>query len=251
MLILVASTASYSDAWTPFTTLFERFWGDCPYRKVLFSDMPVVMPDKGGFSFTDIKQDRGWIQNLLDVLAFSDFPIVAVFQEDFFLTYPVDQPRIARILEWFEKSDYDCCRLNPTPGGEEPEIAPGIGNVSQQIVSCQVGMWKRERLMELCRRVLAAGGMTPAHFEIYGSQVAADFKVCGWIRQDGPWTWPIAYQCSAIANGKWMSGAVRFCIEQGIVLNPKRPILYADDADEAVTSGRYAEFIREMEAKQA
>lgn len=248
MLILVPSVKSYADAWTPFTTLFERFWPDCPYRKVLFSDAPAVTTEIGFFEFHGIR-DRGWTQNLMDVASTYADTAVMVFQEDFFLCYPVDQSRIARILEWFEKSDYDCCRLNPTPGGEEPEIAPGIGVVTQYRASCQVGMWKRERLLDLCRRVLAHGGSTPSHFETLGSTLIDDFKICGWIRRDGPWTWPVAYQCSAIANGKWMSGAVKFCMEQGILLNPKRPVLYADNAEEAIIGGRYAEFIREAEAR--
>lgn len=255
MLVLCASCKSYSDAWEPFCTLFQRFWPDCPYRKVLFSDMPAVMPDLHGFSFTDIGTDRGWVQNLLDVLTFSNFETVMFFQEDFFLCYPVDQPRMARIVEWFEKSEYDICRLYPCPGAnDEREVFPGIGEMTLYAPyrsSCQTAIYKREKLMELCRRLLANGFPKIQQFELQGSRLIDDFKICGWIRKAGehPSTWPVSYQCSAIANGKWMSGAVGFCMSQGILLNPKRDVIYADTADDAILKNRYYEFIQEMEAK--
>lgn len=228
MLILVASCRSYSDAWTPFCTLFERFWPDCPYRKVLFSDKPEVMPDLRGFSFTDLKRDQGWIENLLTVLEFSDFKTVMVFQEDFFLCYPVDQSRIARILEWFEKSDQAACYLYPMGHQEGPEMFESIGHFPMHVsyrVSCQVALWKRDKLLELCRRLREIGRNSVQEFELWGSQLIDDFKLACWIRKDNqhPETWPISYQCSAIARGKWMAGAVKFCLDQGIVLNPKRP----------------------------
>lgn len=235
MLICVASCKSYSDAWTPFATLFERFWPDCPYRKVLFSDKPEVMPEIGGLEFQDIA-DEGWIQNLWKMLVgpAHGSEVVLLLQEDFFLCYPVDQPRIARILEWFEKSDYAICRLYPLGYDTDAEIFPGICELQADApyrASCQASLWKRDRLMELCRRVLGAGGKSPTDFEITGSPLIRDFKVCGWMRRGHPSTWALAYQCTAISWGKWMSGAVGFCLDQGIVLNPKRQIMWSGDQE--------------------
>lgn len=267
MLILCASVKSYQDAWRPFDTLFNRMWPDCPYEKVLFSDRhwPDGMKSLGVFTIHWLEHDGGWIQNLLTMLERNgpspyvpqlERDTVMVFQEDFFLTYPVDQSRIAGIHEWFITSDFDACWLYPLGYNEGPEVYPGIAAIpvtAPYRASCQVAIWKRERLIELCSRLRAAGHNTVQHYELYGSQMIDDFRLCGWIRKDNahPETWPISYQCSAIARGKWMAGAVKFCLDQGIVLNPKREILWAEDANEALWRGRYDEFVREMEAKQA
>jgi hypothetical protein len=256
MKILVASCRNYSDAWTPFTTLFDRFWPGCDYPRVIYSDRPDVMPAAvtetngfmpriGSFYIHEI-HDEGWNRNLLNVLRGESVECVAVFQEDFFVCYPVNGKRIREIEIFLIDSDYDCCRLYPCPGGDENlEIYPGIGEIGSMApyrASCQVAIWKRPKLIELLERLLANRWNKIQEFEINGSRLIDDFKLCGVIRKGHPETWPLCYHCSAIANGRWMQGAIKFCQEQGVPLS-KREIVFASDADRAILSGGYYEWL--------
>lgn len=248
MLILCASCQAYSDAWMPFSTLFQRFWPDCPYRRVLFSDRPEPMVEIPGFEFLQIADD-GWIRNLLKMLAMYPDQNVAVFQEDFFICYPVKTDVVDRLDRWLETTNYAMCRLYPCPGAnDEVEIVPGVGAITQYSpyrASCQVAIWRRVDLMELCRRLLNNGYTKIQDFELQGSRLIDDFRLCGWIRKEvgHPSDWPLCYHCSAIAAGKWMQGAVEFCKQQNVPLSNKRGIIFGSSADEAILKGDYYEWL--------
>lgn len=243
MQILVASCAGYSDAWSPFLQLWDMFWSDCRIKRRVFSDKPEGKEwnpptDWKGWSF-DWITDAGWIENLLRQVQHGRHDdTVMLFQEDFFLCYPIDNMLIARVNDWLLKSDYACVRLNPTPGAEGPPIPDSIRQAecddwaiaeilpgTQYRVSCQVTLWKRAALAELCRRLREQGCIRIQDFEVRGQSLIDDLPVAGWVRHGHPATWPVSYQCSAIQNGKWMRGAVDFCKSVGIELNPKRAIV--------------------------
>ena len=258
MDIYCISCKSYADAWVPFGTFFQRFWHDCPYRRTLISDIDpptnTLMPFFPGHIL--LMDDNGWIENLAIGLRKNIqhsqsepmSPTVSVWQEDFFLSSRVPTATVVRLDKFMQESDFDCCRLFPCPGANDPnEIVPGVGLITGYApyrASCQVAIWKRKSLLTLCDRLMAEGYSTAAHFEMYGSRMIDDFKICGWIREKGTRDeWPVLYLCSAIASGKWMSGAIQFCKEQGVPITGKREILYASGAEEAVLRAGYYEWL--------
>lgn len=219
MLIAVASCSGYSDAWKPFCHLFNTYWPDCPYRKVLFSDQAEFShPD---FE-TDWITDKGWNQNLLSFLRRQTDETVLVFQEDFFLCDPARTAVIAEIDEFVRTSDYAMCRLYPCPGADGPVIFGKVGEITANATyraSCQATIWKKSKLEELLERLIAGGHPRIQDFEIMGSRLINDFKLSAWFRDDEHRElWPLPYHCTAICSGKWMAGAIELCRQHGIKL---------------------------------
>lgn len=221
MLVLVNSCAAYSDAWKPFCELFNRYWEDCPFPKRFISSGSGETP---GFEFEPIN-DLGWVFNLKSAVERDRNPTVLVLQEDFFLCQQVDTAWLQACDEWLPGSAYDCCRLYPCPGGDGETVWRNVAKCSPlqpYRISCQATLWKRERLLECCQRVLRRGG-SPYDFEIKGTESCGDFNVCAVIRDDEHREqWPFSYLSTAIVRGKWLRGALDWCEKVGVQVDTSR-----------------------------
>jgi hypothetical protein len=63
---LVLSCDKYSDLWTPFAQLFERYWPDCPFDKYFASNQ--IPFDKYEFQPILMGEDKTWSSGLISVL---------------------------------------------------------------------------------------------------------------------------------------------------------------------------------------
>ena len=169
--VLVTSCDAYRDVERPFLTLFRRHWPDCPFELVVNGET-----DAGPGFDRAILSGRGkpWCQMLVEALDQIATPYVLLLMNDYFLTAPVETPRVLRRLEQAKRFDAANLRLNPNPPGHRPfgspadELLEMPKNVAY-CVTCQAGIWNRGYL-----RGLAARNRSAWEFERYGSFMLAD-----------------------------------------------------------------------------
>ena len=227
MAVVVISCAAYRDAWGPFSGLFAKFWGDCPYPRYLISAKPPDDSQIHGFLPLWAERDV-WIEKLAAGLAKIDDAAVLLFQEDFFLCDPVLAEKVESGRRLVTECYYDCARVYPGPGGDgEPIGKLGYADVTAEAeyrISCQAAWWNRERLIHLCQRLLSRGRQMCPDFEHYGQALSEDFKIASWIRDGHSSTWPVSYHCSAIGRGKWARAAIDLCKRNGIAVSGNREV---------------------------
>ena len=91
--LVVSSCDAFFDAWRPFYAFLEKFWGDCPLDGFLVTNELEVRSSR--IRSIAVGEDRGWSSNLLCALTQIAHPYVLYFQEDYFLTAPIDRAHLA------------------------------------------------------------------------------------------------------------------------------------------------------------
>ncbi|MGI8955856.1 MAG: hypothetical protein ACR2II_02935 [Chthoniobacterales bacterium] len=221
--LLVSSCDAFFDAWRPFHAFFEKFWGDCPLEMFLLTNaLKVHSPRMRGIA---VGEDRGWSSNLLFALEQIAHPYVLYFQEDYFLTAPVERTQLARdFTEAMELgADSICFRARSKFDAGFRPLNDRFGIVplsSEGRTRCQVTLWKRSALQSILRE-----GETAWNFEARGSARTQEMKILSYASRENA---PIRYLMSAISRGFWMPGAIELCRSQGVTIDPFfRPVFPA------------------------
>lgn len=221
--LVVSSCDAFFDAWRPFHAFFEKFWGDCPLEIFfLTNDLQVRSPRLRGIA---LGEDRGWSSNMLRALEQIAHPYVLYFQEDYFLTAPVERARLARdFAEAMEAGADSLCfraRSKFDPGFRPLNDRYGIVPLdSEGRTRCQVTLWKRSALQSILRE-----GETAWNFEARGSARTQEMKILSYASRENA---PIRYLMSAISRGLWMPEAIELCRAAGVTIDPFfRPVFPA------------------------
>ena len=147
--VLVVSCDKYSDMWSPFFTLFWRFWSDCPFKVYLLSNnvdfnMPKVSTIKVG-------DDRSWSDTLLECLIKIREPYIMLFLEDLLLVDYVDTDRVLEVFRWIDQHKSNYVRLHPFPKPDK-YLNPMLGKISKGTVyrtGTITSVWNKNILMKL------------------------------------------------------------------------------------------------------
>jgi hypothetical protein len=144
------SCDAYRDLWTPFFTLFWRYWPDCPFPVYLgtnsaYFDDPRVRNLRAG--------NHEWSQRLKAHLQQIEAEYVLLLLEDYFFTASISTEAINESLHWLHRLNGIVLRLFPCPGPDEPlEHNRAIGRIYPYAwyrVSTQAAIWKKPQLLEL------------------------------------------------------------------------------------------------------
>jgi hypothetical protein len=213
--IIVSSCDAFFDAWQPFSAFLRKFWPDCPLDLFLLTNelrvksatvRPIVLGP-----------DRGWSSNLLAALPQIPHPYLLYFQEDYFLTAPVDSSQLARDFTEVIAAGADslCFRARSQPDAGFQPVNDRYGVVpldSDGRTRCQVTLWKRESLTSILRE-----GETAWNFEARGSARTRRMQILSYQRRENA---PIRYLMSAISRGLWMPDAIQLCRAHGVKIDP-------------------------------
>lgn len=159
------SCDAYRDLWTPFFTLFWRYWPDCPFPVYLGSNHaqfphPRVTTLNAG--------THCWSAELKAHLSQIDAQYVLLLLEDFFFTCTIDTGDIVDLLRTLHGLHGTVLRLYPLPGPDQPLASDeSVGQISQFAsfrVSTQAAIWKKSGLAELL-----PDNETPWDFEVEGT----------------------------------------------------------------------------------
>jgi hypothetical protein len=148
--VLVMSCDAYRDLWTPFFTLFWRYWPDCPFPVYLGTnracfDHPRVRSLAAG--------DHEWSNRLRSHLSEIETEYVLLLLEDYFFTEPISTEKIVEALCSLERLSGTVLRLYPVPGPDEPVSGySNIGRIAPLAsyrVSTQASIWNKMNLPKL------------------------------------------------------------------------------------------------------
>jgi hypothetical protein len=213
--IVVSSCDRFFDAWRPFAFFFRKFWGDCPFPVYLIGNELRVKSES--IRYTAVGKDRGWATNMQVALKQIDTPYILYFQEDYFLTAPVDREQLARDIEYaFEQNAasfcfFDLSLLEP----DFRKINEPFGLVpaeSQGRTRLQTTLWKRDVFASLLR-----AGENAWNMEARGSGRTRDLVMFSYARNDLS---PIRYLMSGIVRGLWTPEALALCRRDNVPIIP-------------------------------
>lgn len=150
--VMVMSCDAYRDLWTPFFTLFQRFWPDCPFRLFLGSNHAV----HSGSNITTLAAgDCAWSDVLRSGLSQIESSYILLLLEDYFVNLPVITGAVIENLRTLQLLGGTVLRLFPRPGPDTPLAEhPGIGCLDPGApyrVSTQAALWDRTALLNLLR----------------------------------------------------------------------------------------------------
>lgn len=212
MRIVVASCWKYRDTWTPFFTLWQKFWPGCPFEVTLLTDEMRKANTTGVAVFAT---NKSWCGILCDWLDACDDLLVLLLQDDFFLNAPINPKLIAKALDELVERHAAMIRLYPCPGADEDIGDLHFGRISKNAryrTSLQATIWRKDAL-----HAIASQFNTPQEFELEGSKLSncMDQEFLA-LKRDCPQPWPISYECTAIVRGKWQQSALDLCAQHGI-----------------------------------
>lgn len=206
--LLVNSCDSFSDCWTPFFTLLDRYWPR-PHPPILLNTEKRDWSDaRLEMSATRVQAriDRRltWSECLEAALAQVKTPLVLYMQEDYFIESPVDAKRIDTLAQrMLESPEIGHIGLTHFGAGNPllPNDAPGLSRVGAKAsyrISTQAGLWQVDTL-----RSYILEWENAWMFELFGT-------VRSWKRNelfltlDRTATKPaINYQHTGIVKGQW------------------------------------------------
>jgi len=218
--LVVSSCDAFFDAWRPFYAFLEKFWENCPLDIFLLTnELEIRSPRMRSIA---LGEDRGWSSNLNSALEQIAHPYLLYFQEDYFLTAPVDNLQLA--LDFAEVieagADSLCFRARSKFDADFKPLNERYGVVpldSSGRTRCQVTLWKRNALQSILRE-----GETAWNFEARGSARTREMQILSYRSRENA---PIHYLMSAISRGLWMPEAIALCRAQEVPIEPFfRPI---------------------------
>jgi hypothetical protein len=211
--VLIPSCDAYSDLWTPFITLFWRYWPDCPFPLYLGSNQQAFDQAFDHPRVTTIQAGHGnnWTNRVREQVSTLTTPYVLLSLEDFFLRRPVNTMHVLSCFEALCVLKGNMLRLVRRPPPDLPVAGlPLIGRINPGApyrVSTQATIWHRQTLLELMRE-----GETIWQFELNGSR-RSDSMGDGFY---GVWRSLLPYDHHVVERGKWFRHEARRFERMGI-----------------------------------
>ena len=218
--VLVSSCDAFFDAWRPFVFFFRKHWPRCPWRVFLIVNELDVRSD--WLTPIRVGRDRGWADNLRVALEEIDADYLLYFQEDYFLTAPVNVARLAADCAFCLERGVDHLCLKELP---LPEVAtwPRAGDGREDLAIIPADSpWRTRLQVALWRRAALLDALRPG-------ENAWDFEACGSARTRGRFSLtytsagdlPLPYLASAIVRSLWTPAALQLCAENGVEIMPR------------------------------
>jgi hypothetical protein len=194
--VIVSSCDAYSDLWTPFFSLFWKYWPDCTFPVYLVSNHQKLLHDKV-ISLCMGEDNLKWSQGLRKALSGLDTEYVLLMLEDFFLRRRIQTQLILAALKSLHQLGGEMLRLVPRPPPDEKIVDfPLIGRIhpgAPYRVSTQSALWRRQTLVDLLRE----------------NESIWDFELKGSRRSDMlfkfycVWRPLLTYDHHVVERGKW------------------------------------------------
>jgi hypothetical protein len=214
--IVVSSCDAFFDSWRPFVFFFRKYWGDCPFPVFLIVNQLRVQSDL--VKPITVGPDRGWASNMQTALRSIPHSHILYFQEDYFLSGPVNDNQLAGDFAYaFEQDAASFCfyarsQLEPDfqPLNDRFGVVPRDSDGRTRL---QVTLWKKEVLEATLRPGESAWNM-----EARASERTRDLLALSYLQRRDV---PIPYLMSAIVRGLWTPEALSLCRNAGVEIHPR------------------------------
>jgi hypothetical protein len=214
--IVVSSCDAFFDAWRPFAFFFRKYWPDCPFPvHLIVNELQVKSNVVHALA---VGPDEGWASNMQKALGRIAAPYILYFQEDYFLTGPVDEARLASDISYAISHDAasfcfcDLSLLEPEFGRQTTERFALMPRESEGRTRLQVTLWQRDALASLL-----VPGENAWHMEARGSERSRNLRMYSYARQEAV---PIPYLMSAVVRGLWTPEALALCRADNLAIRP-------------------------------
>ncbi len=207
--LMIQSCEGYSDLWEPHLAFLAESWPDCPFRKLLVTDLPTARQFPGVEVFA-AGAGCHLPARLRAVLPRVDTKYLLLTLDDYFPVYPIDTAQILRLLEIMEARGLDYLRLFPDPPSRE-KIGPGLYAVDLAVdyaVNLYPGLWRTSFLEATLGQSLDIWA-----YEVSLTHTARELQArCAmtWGRE-----FPVL---DVIRKGKLLHRAARFLKQRGMAL---------------------------------
>jgi hypothetical protein len=214
--IVVSSCDAFFDAWRPFAFFFRKHWPDCPFPVHLITNELQVR--SAWIRPLPVGTDRGWATNMQAALTQIATSHILYFQEDYFLTGPVDDQRLAADIGFALEQDADSFAfsdlslLEPEFRQSTSERFALVPEDSKGRTRLQVALWKRDAFA-----ALLVPGENAWNMEARGSDRSRGLRIFSYARQE---LVPVPYLMSAILRGLWTPEALALCRAHGVRIQP-------------------------------
>ncbi|MFN2474959.1 MAG: hypothetical protein ABR526_01280 [Chthoniobacterales bacterium] len=220
--VVVSSCDAFFDCWQPFAAFFRKFWPGCPFPvHLIVNQLPIRSSYIRAMA---VGEDRNWASNMKTALTQINAKRVLYLQEDYFLTAPVDEERLARDFAYAFENDVDafCFRARSELESSFTPVNDDFGVVppgSDGRTRCQLTLWRRDAFVSVLR-----DGETAWEMESRGSERTREMKILSYSTRDRA---PVPYLMSAIVRGLWTPEAIELCKRHGVQINPRFRATYS------------------------
>jgi hypothetical protein len=217
--VLISSFDGYSDCWGPVCHGFTKYWPDCPYPILLMTNRrdfphPRIATLKVGGG-TD------WSERMVTALDRIPTRYVLYFQEDYWISAPVDTARITSYVDLMEQHGLNYLRLlaKPIPDADSP-YDPRLGTLADDApyrTSVQISFWQRDVFQALLNPPESVW-----QFEVHGtirSRAYGATFVSVKRHGDDDYHHGIRYVCTAVNYGKWARMAKTYAAREGLAVD--------------------------------
>ena len=220
--VLVSSCDRFFDAWRPFAGFWRRHWPAKTLRWPSYLIVNELAVRSDWLTPLAVGPDRGWSDNLRQVLGRIESRYVLYLQEDYLLTAPPDADWLEKTLAQMKAARVDLLCLRAMPPGYGAEEWPRVANSEGRLSEIPDGSPWRGRLQAAFWRREALLGALRA------GETAWDFEANAGERLRGLLAWTVTgegsealpYLSSAIVRGLWTPDARQLCAEQGVAIEP-------------------------------
>lgn len=220
--IIVSSFDGSSDTWSPFFSLFFKFWPDIDAQIYLMANKKSYKDTR--VNTFNIINDMGWASNMLEILSIIKTPYIVYMQDDYFLKSTVNNKYIKYLVNNMNKWNASYIRLIPSP---KPDLIFSIDNRLGIIskgqkyrVSLQASIWSVSDLISIIK-----SGESGWDMEEFGSIRSSKLdKIFLSVNKDPALDY---YPQTAIKKGKWMYGAIDLCKKEGIYIDTSKREIFS------------------------
>jgi hypothetical protein len=229
--------------WEIFSTLFRKYWKDCPYKIVLATDR-YNKTDKE-YVFDQIAElDDTWARMIKNAIKVADTPYVMLWMDDYLLCDYISDDDIELQLQRAKQYKAVNMRLIESPkckGVYKNNQAIGYYNLGEAYsLSTQVGIWDSKFLRNTINDEWSAWD-----FERKASLNKTNSKQPILVSLD----YEFPYE-EGVRKGKWMVAGANLCRRNGIKLDTNvRPIMTNMEMAKIYFQGAVIDFNPDMVVK--
>lgn len=219
LAIIIYSCWKNRDMWNVFSTLFRKYWKDCPYEVILVTDK---CEDKNkDYVFNRIiEKDDTWAVMMKEAMKQAQARYVMLWMDDYLLCDYVSNDDIQRQIDRAKKYHAANLRLVESPACEGAYKGNQCIGYYQKgkaySLATQVGLWDVNFLNKIVKDEWSAW-----EFERIASLSRKNSKQPILVSLD----YVFPYE-EGVRKGKWMSAGAKLCKRNGIPIDTKiRPIM--------------------------
>lgn len=213
--IYINSFDGYSDIWPTFFSIWNYYWGDCPYKMYLTSNYKEFY--QKNLEILKIGEEKSWIDRTIQTLEMINEKYIIFFLEDYFISKKIDLNEIEEIIDHMFKNNIYYYQLSNRKDLEKNKKYIKSDKSFSYPISLQLAIWDRSKLLVFLKEMKYEGSKSPWDFERYFINKYKNSK--GQLKGVEYDTRDLFGYKNGVLQGKWIRSTLRFYRKKGIVID--------------------------------